>query len=484
MQRCVRAVHAVACSRVPPVLRSRKLRRIILAYSVNRLGTWFGLLALLIATYDHTQSPLAVAALMFAALALPAFAVPLLVARVEASRRRAALARLYVFEALVTAALAVLLSHYSLPVILVLVAVDGTAALAGTALLRAEVATAGREEHRTAYLAADELRDALVAPAEAHPAPAAEVSVEEARHRAEREANAALNVAFSLTFVIGPALGGAVVAGIGASAALLIDVGSFLACAALLVDLSPQVQEAGSDSIRSRLEVAWRHIAEVPGLRHLLGAQMVAMVFIETGGPIEVPFVKSTLGAGDRGLGLVLAMWGAGAVLGSIGFARLVTRPLQNLLAAGALLIGVAYLGLALSPTLAAACVAGLVGGIGNGFQWPALISTVQRLTPERLHGRLMGAVEALGAICLALGLALGGALVAVSSTRTAFAIVGVGALVSSVALGRVAARALVGVHDPGDLKVETLEGTAASRSPGSAATVAADSSGPPPEGR
>jgi len=453
---------------VPPVLRSRKLRRIILAYSVNRLGTWFGLLALLIATYDHTQSPLAVSALMFAALALPAFAVPLLVARVEASRRRAALARLYVFEALVTAALAVLLAHYSLPVVLVLVAVDGTAALASTALLRAEVATAGREEHRTAHLAADDLRDALVAPAEAAAltAPAEAVaaagekgSVEEARHRAEREANAALNVAFSLTFVIGPALGGAVVAGIGASAALWIDVGSFLACAALLVDLSPHVQEAGSDSIRSRLAAAWHHVAEVPGLRHLLGAQMVAMVFIETGGPIEVPFVKSTLGAGDRGLGLVLAMWGAGAVLGSIGFARLVTRPLQQLLAAGALLIGVAYLGLALSPTLAAACVAGLVGGIGNGVQWPALISTVQRLTPERLHGRLMGAVEALGAICLALGLALGGALVTVSSTRTAFAIVGAGALISSVLLGRVAARALVVGREPGEQQVEAPEG-------------------------
>ncbi|HTY98101.1 MAG TPA: MFS transporter [Solirubrobacteraceae bacterium] len=427
---------------MPPVLRSRKLRRIIAAYGINRLGTWFGLLALLIATYDHTHSPLAVSALMFAALALPAFAVPPLVARVEASRRRAALARLYVFEALVTVALALLLAHFSLPVVLVLVAVDGSAALAATALLRAEVARAGREERKGTPARVDA---EAVTPSDpdgmlAVPAGAAD---EEIRHEAEREANAALNIAFSLTFVLGPALGGAAVAGFGAKAALLIDAGSFLACASMLLDLSPHIPETGADTVRSRLASAWDHIVRVPWLRALFLAQLVAMMFIETGAPIEVPFVKSTLGAGDGGLGLVLAMWGAGAVAGSFGFARLLSRPLEQLLAGGTLLIGIAYLGLALSHSVATACAAGVVGGIGNSMQWPGFISTVQQLTPERLHGRLMGAVESLGAIALAVGLVLGGVLVTVSSTRTAFAIVGTLAALSSVLLGRVAAKAL-----------------------------------------
>ena len=420
---------------MPPVLRSRKLRRIILAYGINRLGTWFGLLALLIATYDHTQSPLAVSGLMFAALALPAFAVPPLVARVEASRRRAALARLYLFEAAVTTALAFLLSHFSLPIVLVLVTVDGTAALAATALLRAEVARAGRDQRADTPGVGDGTRPE-------------DQAGEEIRHQAEREANAALNVAFSLTFVLGPALGGAAVAGFGATAALLIDAGSFLICGSLLVDLSPHIDEAGSATVRSRLAATWHHITGVRWLRSLLLAQLVAMTFIETGAPIEVPFVKSTLGAGDGGLGLVLAMWGAGAVVGSLGFARLLARPLAQLLAAGTLLIGVAYLGLALSHMLASACVAGLVGGIGNSMQWPGFISIVQQLTPERLHGRLMGAVESLGAIGLAAGLILGGVLVTISSTRTAFAIVGCLAAASSVLLGRVATLALATGND------------------------------------
>src|SRR5277367_5258211 len=93
-----------------------------------------------------TVSVAAVAGFMFAAQALPAFLVPAVVARVEASSRRRELSALYVFEAIVTAGLAVLLWHFWLPAVLLLAALDGTAALAASALLRAEVAKAARDQ--------------------------------------------------------------------------------------------------------------------------------------------------------------------------------------------------------------------------------------------------------------------------------------------------------------------------------------------------
>jgi MFS family permease len=407
-------------------LSSPRLRRIIAAYTVNRMGTWFGLLALVIAVYEHTHSALAVAALLFAGQAVPAFAVPAIVARVEASPGHSKLAALYVFEAVVTAALAVLLWSFWLPAVLALVMLDGMAALAANALLRAEVARAAREEMLASGAGDD------------------------ARHEAERKANAALNLGFSTTFVVGPALAGVVVAAAGASTALFIDVGSFAACAALVLDLHPHVETASEDSVRERLRSAWRHISDTPSLRALLLAEAIAFVFIETGAPIEVPFVKMTLHAGDRGLGLILTMWGVGAVLGSIGFARLIKRPLGEMLGAGTLAIAVAYFGLAAARSLELACVAALVGGIGNGLQWPSMISIVQRVTPEHLHGRMMGAVESLGAIPLAIGLPLGGLLVACSSPRTAFAIVGAGALAMTIVLLRLTRRSL-GTAAPAD---------------------------------
>ena len=182
--------------RVPSPLQSPQLRRILAAYTVNRLGTWFGLVALSLAVFDHTHSALAVAALLFAWEALPAFVGPAIVARVETSRRRSELSGLYVFEALATASLAVMLWHFWLPAVLLLAALDGTAALAASSLLRAEVARAARDQVE------EQLRSAV------HPGE----SREEQAHEAERKANAALNVAFSTTFVAGPVLAGVLVA--------------------------------------------------------------------------------------------------------------------------------------------------------------------------------------------------------------------------------------------------------------------------------
>jgi hypothetical protein len=402
-------------------LSSPLLRRIITAYTVNRLGSWVGLVALSLAVFDHTHSALAVAALLLAWQALPAFLVPALVARVEASARRSELSGLYFFEAVATAALAVLLWHFWLPGVLLLAALDGTAALAASALLRAEVARVARDQVQAQP------------GSEGHDAE----SLEKEAQEAERKANAALNIGFSTAFVGGPLVGGVVVAAAGAPAALFIDVGSFLICGVLLIDLHPHVDEAGGDSIRARLRTAWRHINEVPALRGLLVAEAIALLFIQAGSPIEVSYAEATLHAGYRGYGLLVTAWGAGAVLASIVVARSVKRPLGLMLTGGIFALGLAFIGFYLAPSLALACVASLIGGIGNGLEWPSLISLVQRLTPQPLHGRLMGAVESLAAVCLAFGLPLGGALVALSSPRVAFLVLGLGASAATAAFVR-----------------------------------------------
>jgi Major Facilitator Superfamily len=426
-------------------LRSARLRRILAAYTINSLGTWFGLIALLLAVYDHTRSALAVSALIISAEALPAFVVPAVVAWVEASKRRRELTALYLFEAIVTAALAVLMWHFSLPAVLILAALDGTAAFTSSALLRAEIARAAREQVEAEMRAESLLDDATES------AGARATLIEERAQEAERKAHAARNVAYSGTFILGPVIGAAVVAAAGASTALFIDVGSFLICGALLLDLHPHVEEARGNSVRLRLLSAWQHINEAPSLRGLLLAEAVALVFFETAAPIEVTFAKATLHAGDRGLGLLLTAWGAGAVLGSAVFARFVKRPLGGMLGAGTVAIGLAYVGFAAAPTLALSCVAAAMGGIGNGLQMPSLISIVQRLTPQSLQGRMMGAVESLGALCRAVGLPLGGILVWLSSPRVAFLIVGLGALISTVALLRLAPRSHVGSTSAAD---------------------------------
>jgi predicted MFS family arabinose efflux permease len=400
--------------------KSSRLRRFLLAYTVNELGTWFGYVALALGVYDHTHSAIATAGLFVARGLLPALLAPVLVAHTERSQRRDGLAWLYMLEALLTVALAGLLWHFWLVGVLVLVTIDGAVAVTATALVRASATRVS-------------VSDAL-----AQAGPGLDVKAREAAtDAAQRQASAALNFAFMGTFAIGPALGGAFVHILGGSAALLLDAFTFLVCAGLLRRVSTHIAEASGDSVRTRLRAVMEHLRAVPALRTLFVTEAIAMVFFASVEPVEVLYAKSTLNAGDFGYGLLVATWGAGAAFGALVFARSVRRPLGPMLTGGTLLVGIAYLGFAAAPVLAVACAAAVVGGIGNGIQWPSLISAVQQLTPASLHGRLMSAVGSLNALCPAIGFILGGSVAALTSPRIAMVVPGVVATLATFAFLR-----------------------------------------------
>jgi hypothetical protein len=409
---------------VPSLPKSPRLRRILLAYTANQLGTWFGYVALAIGVYHNTHSALAVAGLFIAARLLPALLTPALVALVEFSERRGGLSRLYLVEAVAMLGLAALLWHFWLPGVLILVAIDGTAALSANSLLRASAA----------HVAVEEARAASFDP--------------EAVDTAQRTTNAALNMAFTATVALGPALAGVLVTASGSSIALLVDAASFLVCGTLLLDIRPHAQDASGSSVRERLQTALQYLSTVPQLRGLLLTEALAIVFFASVEPVEVPYAETTLRAGSWGFGLLVAVWGVGMVLGSIVFARAVRRPLKPMLVWGTLAVGFAYVGFAAAPTLATACAAALIGGLGNGVQWPALISAVQQLTPRELLGRLMSTVEAIGSLCPALGFALAGIITQLSSPRTAMLVAGLAAASMTVLFLRIVGAELATPRD------------------------------------
>jgi MFS family permease len=406
--------------------KSPRLRRILLAYTVNELGTWFGYVALALGVYDHTKSAIATAALFVARGLVPALLAPVLVARIERSPRRGRLTWLYLLEASLTVALAGLLWHFWLVGVLVLVTIDGVVAVAATALVRAAAARVSVSE--------------AIADGESDLTPQERQAATEA---AQRHASAALNFSFMGALAIGPAIGGALVHLVGGPVALLLDALTFLVCAGLLLQLSTYIEETSGDSVRTRLLAVLHHMRTVPTLRALFLTEAVAMVFFASVEPVEVLFVKSTLQAGDFGFGLLVATWGVGAALGAVVFARSVRRPLGPMLTGGTLLVGLAYLGFAVAPTLAIACGAAVIGGIGNGIQWPSLISAVQQLTPPALQGRLMSAVGSLNALCPAIGFILGGTIAALSSPRVAMFVAGTVATLATFAFLRLPIKGL-----------------------------------------
>ncbi|HEV3095107.1 MAG TPA: MFS transporter [Solirubrobacteraceae bacterium] len=433
--------------------KSPRLRRILLAYTVNELGTWFGYVALALGVYDHTGSAIATAGLFVARGLFPALLAPVLVARVERSARDGRLAQLYVLEALLTVGLAALLWHFWLPGVLVLVTLDGIVAVAATALVRASAARVAVDDAiAQASRSAASASDVGGGRASATAVTAGRVEgpqLQAVTETAQRQASAALNFAFMGALAGGPALAGLLVHALGGPAALLVDAATFAVCAGLLAWVRTHVEESAGDSLGTRLLAAVSHLRLVPALWALFLTEAVALVFFSSVEPVEVVYAKSTLNAGALGYGLLLATWGLGAALGAVVFARAVRRPLGPMLTGGTLLVGIAYLGFAVAPAIAVACAAAVVGGIGNGIQWPSLISAVQQLTPAALHGRLMSAVGSLNALCPAIGFALGGSVAALASPRAAMAVAGGVATLATFAFLRLPIRGLQSGSDP-----------------------------------
>src|SRR6476469_1000876 len=386
--------------RLTAPLRRPLFRRLAASYTVNELGDWMGIIALSVLVFDQTDSPLATAALFLGTRFLPALFAPVLVAHAEKPPPRFALPVIYCGEAAAFGLLAFVAGHFSLPLIVILATIDGALALAGRALTRAVVATALE--------------------------PSGEL----------RSGNALLNVAFTGGAAIGPALAGLVVAGFGVQSALLLDAVSFYAVAWILFTAGSMPQaEPEPGQMRERVRAGIVYIREQTLLRRLLTAQGLAFVFFAAVLPVEVVYVKETLGSSDTGYGLMLASWGAGMVLGSLLFARLRQAPLQNLLFFSTLAVGAGYLGLAVAPTLAVACAVSVVGGAGNGVQWVAAISAVQELTAESMQARVMSVLESIGAAMPGVGFVVGGVIAALVSPRMTFLVAGCGVIVIVVVM-------------------------------------------------
>ncbi len=380
-------------ARLTDPLRKPQFRRLAASYGVNEMGDWMGIVALSVLVFDRTGSAMATAALFLGTRFLPALIAPILVARVEQPPPRFALPVIYCGEAAAFGALALFAGdNFSIAGVVVLATVDGALALAGRALTRAVVA-------------------ALLEPS-------GEL----------RAGNAVLNIAFTASAAIGPAIAGLVVAGFGVQSALLLDAASFYAIAWILLTAGPLPQaEPDPGLVRDRVRAGIAYIREMATLRRLLIAQGAAFVFFAAVIPIEVIYSKQTLGAGDSGYGLLLASWGVGMVFGSVVFARVRRTPLPTLLFFSTLAVGVGYLGLAVAPTLAVACGASVIGGAGNGVQWVSAISAVQELTVAGMQARVMSVLESIGAAMPGLGYLLGGVIASAVSPRATFLVAGVG---------------------------------------------------------
>lgn len=369
-------------------LRSPSFRHLAGAAWINEFGNWVGEIALAILTYNHTRSALATAALFLALRFVPSLLAPLLAVRLETSSPRVVLAIIYVLEAALFAGIILVTRRFSLGLLLILAGGDGVLSITSSALSRSVVATT--------------LTDAGLM----------------------REGNALLNLGGMAVIAGGPAISGLLVASEGVSAALKLDIATFVLAATIIATAGGLrlTTETGA-SFRDRVAGGFNVLRTRPAVTRLLVAIALVVGLGSIVIPVEVIFAKHTLHAGDAGYGVLLTAWGVGMTVGSLTFASMRNLRLTIVLGTGTSLIVAGYCGLAAAPSLVMACAFSSLGGAGNSAAWVAARIALQERIPLNRQAGLMAVLEAANQLMPAIGFIAGGAITALSSPRAAYAI-------------------------------------------------------------
>ena len=379
-------------------LRIVAFRRLLMAYVLNELAWAVGTLALSLLVYRRTGSAIGSAAFFLCAQFLPALVSPALVARLDRASVRVVLPVLYAVEAALFGVLAYLVHHFLLVPVLLLALADG--AIAATAR---SLATAARIEILRP-------KDLL------------------------QEGNALGSFGFSGAFMLGPVIGGAVVAAGGTLAALLVNCGLFAVLAVFLaITALPGAKADPEGSVWSRLGKGLAHVRSDAVLGRLLIMQAIGLCIFTITIPVEVVYAQHTLHAGASGYGLLLGVWGGGAVFGSVVYARFRRRSAPVLIAGSALALAAGFAVMTVAPSLIAALCGAAVAGAGNSVEWVAWRTAIQERTPDRWMALMMSLADSMSMLAPGIGIVAGGLIAQFASSRAAFGVASVGSLLFAV---------------------------------------------------
>lgn len=208
------------------------------------------------------------------------------------------------------------------------------------------------------------------------------------------DANGALRTLQESLRLIGPLAGAGLFALVGARPIILIDAGSFLV--AILFVLALRVDEQPPHPTLER----WR-TQLVAGARYLWAAVELRQVVISAACSATVlGFTESVIFAVTADglhrpptfVGVLVAVQGAGAVVGGPTAAPLIRRLGEGRLLGLGLVVFAAGATLEIPPTLPCVMVGVILLGVSFPWMVISLVTLVQRLSPQHLQGRVYAA--------------------------------------------------------------------------------------------
>lgn len=194
--------------------------------------------------------------------------------------------------------------------------------------------------------------------------------------------------------IIGPSVGGALIAGVGEGWCFAIDAFSYLGVVAslLAMRLEPRpLQSTAGRRVLDELHYGWRYVLGHIPIRTAL---LLIAIVSAAGTPYSVlmpAIAAQELAGGANTLGILMAASGAGALSGALYLAsRESVIGLGRVILYATLMFGAGLIGFSFTRSLPVACV--LLAFVGAGFmmQLAATNTFLQTIVEEQLRGRVM----------------------------------------------------------------------------------------------
>jgi len=251
---------------------------------------------------------------------------------------------------------------------------------------------------------------------------------------------------WGVAYLVGPGIGGLLIAVVGAIGALWVTAVGFVLSIVLIACL--RLEGAGAPDHVQRPRGVWHGTAEGLGFvwrdAPLRAVALLSLALVGAYLPIEgvlLPVHFQAQGAPER-MGLLIAAMSAGGIAGALAYSAWGGRVAKRPVLVGALVAtALAVLGLALLPPYPLMVALGGLVGLCYGPVAPIVSTALQQRTPEHLRGRAVGVLASSEYAAGPIGYLAAGPLVEWLGLRTAFLLIALTVL--AVALCAIPLRAL-----------------------------------------
>ncbi|RIK43425.1 MAG: hypothetical protein DCC58_09610 [Chloroflexi bacterium] len=229
--------------------------------------------------------------------------------------------------------------------------------------------------------------------------------------------NSIVEIAHSGASFVGPLLGGVLITAMSVASVLYLDTLGFLISAGIIAvaitmphTRTAPAADAKKQSIFHESTEGLRFMTREPLLRAMITVSLFANVVFTPLFGVAVPVYAKRVFDDPRALGVLIASFGVGALIGVLLYGAIGPRVRRYPVFVGGIVLGAASLWLLpATPHLLVSVLGTTAMGIGLGPTNVMVMTVLQEIVPEGLLGRVTGSLGAMSQMAAPLGLLLAG---------------------------------------------------------------------------